>query len=254
MKSTDNSEQKVASVKISVDARHKALEDLTRQVVGDIRYRMDNLCGENGQPFTQAMLAKSLDVDPSSISKAISGDANLTLRKISNIAYATGSKCYFLMAADLSSEVNRSVGVKSHNELAMITANTGKQKTNKQKGLSFPGMLLAAKNYVRQVFKESGLFEKGNQNYSDISIKLLDNENRIANLRPDREETDRGIQIHTPGSEIIAIIAEFIFSDGFSEVEWVLYDIARNEHFRSRDLRQVAIVAAVVLARGGFHR
>ena len=69
MKSTDNSEQKVASVKISVDARHKALEDLTRQVVGDIRYRMDNLCGENGQPFTQAMLAKSLDVDPSSISK-----------------------------------------------------------------------------------------------------------------------------------------------------------------------------------------
>ena len=61
MKSTDKSKKDPASITIEVNQSYKVLEDLTRQVLGDIRARMENLRGENEQPFTQAMLAKSLE-------------------------------------------------------------------------------------------------------------------------------------------------------------------------------------------------
>ena len=259
MKSTDKNDQKMSPVSIQVGARHKILHDLTGQVVSEMRNRLADLRHETGQPVTQAMLAQALEVNPSSISKALNGDANLTLRKIANIAAATNSNCLFHMTKMLEY--------------------TPKKQKNPQNGSSLSAMMSEAREYMRQIFDQGGLFKDTKQKVYEtdqprIRIKpladleweiessdryftpkpkeLFGNDHSVDNFSDNiLDDCHTGISL---GEVLLIISAEFTFHDGFSEVEWVLYDRMGNEHFRSRDLKQVATLASVIVSRGGFQR
>ena len=260
MKSTDKSDQKMSPVPIQVGLRDKILQDVIGQVVSEMRNRLADLRHETGQPVTQAMLAQALEVNASSISKALNGNPkNLTLRKIANIAAATNSNCLFHMTKMLEY--------------------TPKKQKNPQNGSSLSAMMSESREYMRQIFDQNGLFKDKKQkayetDQSHIFIEPL------AEWECEMEDNGR---FFTPGSKelygndrlvdnydgylddchigigldkvlLLIISAEFTFDNGFSRVEWVLYDLMGNEHFRSRDLKQVAILASAIVSRGGFQR
>lgn len=252
---TDKKQRKSVPVTIQTKHRHKSFEDLAGQVVGDMRDRMEKLREETGRTVTQAMLAQALELDPSAISKTINGDPNLTLRKISDFAAATGSKCYFRMTRDPHSEIHTANGWEDGTSLKMMTALPAAKRGKMQNKLSLNDMLQAARKYIEEILESDELLYRGNND--QLSVKLLEGSNWSFPPFDDQNKKENGISVRLRKVDltdevILFIAAEFTFADGYSEVEWVLYDISGHDHFRSRDLQQVARLAAIVMSRGGF--
>lgn len=246
------------TVPVQVGYRHRLFEDLAGQVVSDMRERMEHLHDETGRPVTQAMLAQALEVDRSSISKVLGGEANLTLRKISDFAAATGSRCFFRMVRDPASHLfadsPSNFDENSPKWMMMSGASASKGKKT-QRGLTQSGLLDAAREYIESVINKDGVIDhnKGDEFW----VGSLEDTNVFWPPFDDNQTKQNGISVTLQkrdgvGNVLMIIVAEFTFADGFSETEWVLYDYHGGEHFRSRDLQQVARIAGVVMSRGGF--
>ena len=263
MTSTGDKRQRAEPVPIKVGFREKEFEDLAGQVLGDMRARMENLRGEINQPITQSKVAQAMDVDRSSISKMLGGETNLTLRKIADFAAATGSSCYFRMVRNPESHLH----VNTLQTMNMVVPTA--KGTKKRHGLTFAEMLNSARNYIEGLILEEALLDQdlrdklwvGPRDDNDkwAPFRIKDTNDRYSPF-DDKQKKDSTISVWLGEGEaagdcdlILFIAVEFTFADGFSEIEWVLYDVKGEEHYRSRDLQQVARLAGIVLSRGGFH-
>ncbi len=232
-------------MKIETDKKSYVFQNLSKQVVGDMRMRAEQ------RELKHADLAEILGVDRSAISKTMNGDTNLTLKKIADIAAATGSKCFFRMTPDYDHFEQRQAISMVENEDPFAI-----QKVQKHvgRGLSLKGLMQEAEKYIRDIAHERKFVWEDDVHVSikpDINEFFLGDEgaaNRdvepFIHVFPDDEDK-------YPDAEV-CIKVEYKFADGFAGVEWVLVDTELNEHFRSRDLRQVAQLALLVLSRDGF--
>ncbi len=226
-------------MKIETDKNSTVFLDLSKQVVGDMRTRVE----ESGR--THAALADILHVDRSAISKTLNENTNLTLRKVAEIAAATGSRCYFRMTRDANLDDLPSA-------MSLVSSSTGSGPNKKRRGLNPKGLLDEAAQYIRDLSSEGTFIDA-----DEVHVFVQDDVDSFLGGEFEKDfdafiyisPEDEGL---LSTSTEIAVTVEHSFSDGFSEVEWVLNDLAGVEYFRSRDLRQVAELALIVLSRGGF--
>ncbi len=224
-------------MKIETNRNADIFLDLSKQVVGDMRMRVEQ------SEKTQAALADDLNVDRSAISKTLSENTNLTLRKVADIAAATGSRCYFRMIPERSAE-------ESGSEIAMVSASKMRAASNKKRGKSVGALIEDAADYIREVLNAD--------DYAWEESYHANARNDLDKMFGDQFQKDADAFIHVfhddqnANPAEIVITPEFTFTDGFSDVEWVLNDTLGAEYFRSRDLRQVAQLAEIIISRGGF--
>ena len=177
----------------------------------------------------------------------------MTVSKLAQIASNTGSRIHLRMIEEPDSEF--------HRKLNMVSYYEHEERAHpRRKGLSLRGLLADAKIYIDNTINEARLLK----NTNDLKVSILETEEffgiepeEFEELEEDAANTfgilvenwDSSLQ-HTRHSSLF-IAPEFTFNDGHSETEWVIYDRLHNEHFRNRDLRQVAQLCGIMLSRGG---